>query len=171
MGEVDPLALSRWTRSTWMIHFLRYTCVILPSRPLNLPRITRTSSSLRTGKERVYKTDIFVPRFLQCQVFQENRLTLYLARSSLDNGADIIFLRTEEGAAKWAFRLLLLELETPAIQKHRQHLITLAMTHPAVQSTASTPLLRVSRCVDRRGPMTTHFWRTSYPLEGLAAAG
>ena len=44
-------------------------------------------------------------------------LTLCLARSSFDRGADKIFLRTEDAAEKWAFRLLLLELETPAIQK------------------------------------------------------
>jgi hypothetical protein len=55
MGAVAPLDLSRCTRSTWIIHFFRYTCVTLPSRPLNFPRTIRTSSSLRIGIERVYR--------------------------------------------------------------------------------------------------------------------
>lgn len=54
MGVVEPFDLSRCTRSTWITHFLRYTCVTLPSRPLYFPRTIRTSSSLRTGSERVY---------------------------------------------------------------------------------------------------------------------
>lgn len=54
MGTDDPFDLSRWTRSTWITHFLRYTWVTLPSRPLYFPRTMRTSSSLRIGSERVY---------------------------------------------------------------------------------------------------------------------
>ena len=54
MGTEAPFDLSRWTRSTWITHFLRYTWVTLPSRPLYLPRTIRTSSSLRMGIDRVY---------------------------------------------------------------------------------------------------------------------
>jgi hypothetical protein len=53
MGAVAPFDLSRCTRSTWMTHFLRYTCVTFPSRPLYVPRTIRTSSSLRMGSDRV----------------------------------------------------------------------------------------------------------------------
>ena len=53
MGTVAPFDLSRWTRSTWMTHFLRYTWVTFPSRPLYLPRTILTSSSLRIGSDRV----------------------------------------------------------------------------------------------------------------------
>ena len=55
MGADAPLDLSRWTRSTCMTHFLRYTWVTFPSRPLYFPRTIRTSSSLRIGSERVYE--------------------------------------------------------------------------------------------------------------------
>ena len=54
MGTDEPFDLSRWTRSTWITHFLRYTCVTLPSRPLYFPRTILTSSSLRIGSDRVY---------------------------------------------------------------------------------------------------------------------
>jgi hypothetical protein len=53
IGAVAPFDLSRCTRSTWMTHFLRYTCVTFPSRPLCVPRVILTSSSLRMGNDRV----------------------------------------------------------------------------------------------------------------------
>ena len=57
MGTLEPFALSRWTRSTWITHFLRYTWVTLPSRPLYFPRTIRTSSSFRTGSDRAYPNE------------------------------------------------------------------------------------------------------------------
>lgn len=56
MGEEAPFDLSRCTRSIWITHFLRYTCVTFPSLPLYFPRTMRTSSSLRIGRERVWNT-------------------------------------------------------------------------------------------------------------------
>lgn len=76
-----------------MTHFLRYTCVTLPSRSLYFPRTIRTSSSLRIGSDR----------------------TLYLVRSSLDKGDDMILRRTEEGAEKCALRDLRREDETSGL--------------------------------------------------------
>ena len=79
-----PLAFSRWMDSTWMTHLRRYTWMTLPVLPLYVPRVTTTSSSLRTGMERAW----------------------YLARSSLLRGELIRVRRTLEGAAKCALRLL-----------------------------------------------------------------
>ena len=47
-----PLTFSRVILSTWMTHFLRYTCTTFPSRPLNVPLVTRTSSSFLMGTDR-----------------------------------------------------------------------------------------------------------------------
>jgi len=93
IGVVAPFDLSLWTRSTWITHFLRYTCVTFPSRPLYLPRTILTSSSLRIGIDRV----------------------LYFPRSSLDREDDMIFLRTDEGAEKWALRDLRRDEEVSAL--------------------------------------------------------
>merc|ERR1719210_3187196 len=76
----------------WILHFLRYTCVTLPSRSWKCPRQTMTSSSRRIGRER----------------------TLYFVRKSLLRGALMSFLRMWDGAVKYALRDFLLELLTVA---------------------------------------------------------
>lgn len=81
---VAPFALSRWILSMWMTHFFRYVWITFPTVWLLWwPRVTWTSSSFRMGKER----------------------TLYFCRRSLHNGALMSFLRTLDGAVKWALRL------------------------------------------------------------------
>ena len=83
-GTELPLAFSRWMRSIWIIHLLRYTCVTLPCCcPLKCPRVTTTSSSFLIGID----------------------LTLYFCLNSLLNGALRSFLRTLEGAEKCLFLL------------------------------------------------------------------
>ena len=87
-----PLTLSRVNLSMWMTHFLRYTAMTLPSRPLFEPRVTRTSSSLRMGTARTW--------CFSCK--------------SLESGADMMRWRICDGAVKCALRLarrLLLTLE------------------------------------------------------------
>lgn len=87
--------------SIWMIYFKRYTLITLPSRPLLLPRVIRTSSSLRIGIDR----------------------TLCFSLNSLLKGALIMTLRTLEGAPKCAFldlrldewRLLLIFVILPVL--------------------------------------------------------
>jgi len=50
-----PLAFSLVIFSTWMMYFLLYTSVILPSRPLKEPLTISISSSFLTGMERTYR--------------------------------------------------------------------------------------------------------------------
>ena len=118
MGTVAPFDLSRWTRSTWITHFLRYTCVTLPSRPLYLPRTMRTSSSLRMGIERVY-SPCETPPMIPSQ--PNPGRTLYLPRSSRERAEDMIFLRTDEGAEKCALRDLRRDEETSICQSEQKH--------------------------------------------------
>lgn len=76
----------------WMTYFLRKHVMTFPSRFLNVPRTTVTTSSLRIGTAR----------------------TLYFLRSSADSDADMRTRRSEEGAWKWARRDLRRELDTSA---------------------------------------------------------
>ena len=80
--------------------------MILPSRPLLVPRVIRTSSSLRMGIERTYKQTTRQ----KCSVNRpgKNR-TLCFSRSSLLRGALMMVRRTLEGAEKCALRDFLLE--------------------------------------------------------------
>merc|ERR1719313_1310020 len=71
-------------RSTWTTHFFRYTAVTLPSRVLYIPRVMRTSSSLRIGIDRT-----------PCRAW-----------SSLERLALMSFLRASLWAPKWALRFL-----------------------------------------------------------------
>lgn len=126
MGTDAPFDLSRWTRSTWITHFLRYTWVTLPSRPLYLPRTIRTSSSLRMGIDRVCSLCYWTSRRnLPAEVGR----TLYLVRSSLESEEDMILRLTEEGAAKCALRDLRREEETSAHRGDRMLVHRTDRTH------------------------------------------
>lgn len=83
----------------WITHFLRYTVVTRPSLSWWCPRTIMTSSPLRIGNER----------------------TPCLMRRSLDNGADIIFRLTLEGAVKWALRHFLLSEVTAGREKNKNN--------------------------------------------------
>jgi hypothetical protein len=110
-----PFAFSRWILSTWTTNFLRYTAVTLPSRPLYFPRMTWTSSSLRTGMERTCRVKGVSPLIAEPGPRRGTGRTLYLSRSSLLRWELIIFLRDSLSLEKYALRLFRLELLTDVL--------------------------------------------------------
>lgn len=84
----------------------------MPSRPLLVPRVTRTSSSLRIGMARTFEGNrgLDITSGTGKNLWEKIRgHTLCFSRRSLLRGALIITRRTLDGALKCAFRDFLRE--------------------------------------------------------------
>ncbi|THU53551.1 hypothetical protein C4D60_Mb10t15620 [Musa balbisiana] len=90
---VVPFTFFRVMRSTWMTHFRRCTCTILPSRPLWVPR---------------HHLHLFV-------LAHRDRPRVVLVTPSAERGALISKRRTLEGAVKCSFRHFHREPDTPGL--------------------------------------------------------
>lgn len=117
MGTDCPFDFSRTSRSMCTRYLRRYTEITLPSRPLFVPRVTVTSSSLRMGMARTWEPCSEVrpvwggelERYVAKGKGRNGGLTLCFSRRSLLKGALIITRRTLDGALKCAFRDFLRE--------------------------------------------------------------
>ncbi|CAL9099589.1 unnamed protein product [Musa textilis] len=96
-STVVPFTFSRVMRSTWMTHFRRYTCTILPSRPLWVPG---------------HHLYLFV-------LAHRDRQRVVLVAPSAERGALISTRRTLEGAVKCSFRHFHREPDTRRVVLHR----------------------------------------------------
>lgn len=131
-----------------MTHFLRYTCVTLPSRPLYFPRTIRTSSSFRTASDRA----CFAVTCQCMNALHGTWLTLCLLRNSFDSDEVMILRRIEEGAEKCSLRDLRREEETSVKIRNQQH-------HPENKHSCSANQDHHIRAAKRPSTLISQYYR------------